>query len=204
MKTKLCLIIGMVLIMGLIVGLCGCNGKNSPEPEKYVVIMKFKQPEYKNFILANYLDGSSNLVATRFNNCGEPKGKSGSSPYWELPNDWLLVDWKWNNFPYDAGLTLLTEQTWDKLDNSGTLPLPNWPLTEPHVFQPVEKIDYVKITKLQDYVNAKYSTEVLGLSPAKDSLSICEMQDEMDRIWSILQSDLSTAIKNGDLDKLRQ
>lgn len=194
-----------LLCIGIAFVLNSCGDDYAPEPAVRAVVLKFKNPDYKNYILANYSEGSDSIVATRFNHCGEPVGRSGYSPYWDLPDNWLLVDWKWFNFPYNAGLTLLTNQTWDKYPME-TLPLPKWSVFEPHILQPVDKILYVKASYLEKYHQTTYSGEMTALMRGHlqlhDTICICERSEWADSIWTILQHDLSVVIKNGDLDKL--
>lgn len=203
-----------IMVLGLIFSFCiGCNRPGEVEYSTKVIVLKFKKPEYKNYILANYHEGADYISAARGNRCEAPTGEAGYSPYWELPDNWLLVDWKWYNFPYDAGLTLLTEQPWEKFNGGIHPPFPQWPLSEPHIFQPVEKIYYIKLDNLEKYSNASYSaemkwyiyctnneTDIIHLSDITKCL--CEMSDTMDSIWSVLQRDLSVAIENGDLEHI--
>ena len=195
--------------------LTGCErGAASPVPGVYV--LKLKQPIYKNYILANYFSGTDSICLMRARRCMEPVGQKGYSPYWELPDGWLLVDWKWLHFPYNAGLALLTEQTWDKAEyRDGMRPPQNWPISEPHILQPVEKIYYIKAGNLEKYANTKYpdllrlliwgaGLEYAGVECGTDagSTCFCEQSDLADSLWTIIQNDLSVAIENGDLKEI--
>ena len=208
MKTKLYLIMGMVLMMSMSVGLFGCKkNNNEPAPGPTVTIIKFKKTEYKNFILASYQQGDTVITFDMgANDCNGPIGKSGYLPYWDLPENWLLIDWKWKlPFPYTKDGTLLTELTWDKLEypeisNEDSTYLMLWSLEEPHLFNPVEGVLYIDQSKL-----AKYNDPV-ELRPYwtnTDSACPCEFVKFTDERWTMFQQHLSTAIKNGDLDKLR-
>lgn len=202
---SLLLMFAVTQVIGI--SLTGCKRKETPTPEPSAVIIKFKVPEYKDYILANYVEGEENIYCTRYNNCGEPIGKTGYSPYWELPGEWLLVDWKWSGFPYNAGLTLLTEQTWDKLGMAKTTGsgIPFWSLAEPHIFQPVEKILYINVFHWEKYSGAKYPDELVSAlweHKTEGEIKPCEEPEKMDGYWEILQQDLSAAIKNGDLEHI--
>lgn len=204
-KQHFNVVVMSLLCIGTFV-LNSCGEENAPAPPTHAVVLKFKNPDYKNYILATYSEGSDSIVAARFNSCGEPVGRSKYSPYWDLPDNWLLVDWKWINFPYTAGLTLLTNQTWDKYP-AETFPLPKWPVAEPHIFQPLDKILYVKASDLEKYHQKTYSYETIALMEGlfqcnNDSSRICEQSERADSIWSILYNDLSIVIKNGDINKL--
>ena len=188
----------------------GCSNRNADlQPEASAVVLKFKNPDYKNYILANYFEGKDKILGTRYNMCGEPIGNTGYSPYWELPNDWLLVDWKWRNFPYNAGLTLLTELTWDKfeIDTTVSSGIPSWPLSEPHVLQPVDKILYIKALNLESYSKTTFPNKLMAALMGKDisdEYTNCEVPEKMDSLWTILQNALSIAIENGDLEHINE
>ena len=98
-------LIAMVIIS---LSFFGCRQNEDPDPGPLAVVLKFKNPDYKNYILANYFEGEDKILGMRYYSCEEPIGQTGYSPYWELPNDWLLVDWNWQYFPYNAGLRSLT------------------------------------------------------------------------------------------------
>ena len=195
--------------------LTGCE-QNASAPPPSVTILKLKQPIYKNYILANYFSGGDSIILMRARRCEEPTGQAGYSPYWELPDGWLLVDWKWFSFPYNAGLALLTEQTWDKAEYRDGKQFPQkWPVSEPHILQPVEKIYYIKAEDLAKYANTKYPDMLVRLisgygleyggvecSTDAGSTCFCEQSDLADSLWTIVQNDLSVAIKNGDLEHI--
>ncbi|MBR6829450.1 MAG: hypothetical protein IKM83_02415 [Paludibacteraceae bacterium] len=191
-----------LMIAGIVVIFSACD-HNAVEPQAHVVMLKFKKTEYKNHILATHSEGSDYIVATRFNKCGEPCGQAGYSPYWDLPDNWLLVDWKWRNFPYTSGAVLLTERTWEEYPFE-TSPLPKWSITEPQVLQPIEKIYYIKATNLAKYNQTTYSKELLGFIEelgAGDNCA-CNRVEWADSLWSIIQLQLSSVILNKDIEKV--
>ena len=200
------------VISALIIGACmmfalnGCEDKNAL-PREQVAVLKLKKPEYKNNILAFYYNGDDSIVATRFNHCEAPVGRAGYSPYWELPDDWLLVDWKWQGFPYpDKGRNvLLVNQTWEKYP-SEAFPLPKWPVLEPYISNPIDELVWVQIPALEEYSKTQYSYElkalVLGKLHVSDTICLCEYSDRADSSWAVLQKSISDVIQNGDLMKL--
>lgn len=196
-------LIAMVIIS---LSFFGCKQNEDPDPGPLAVVLKFKNPDYKNYILANYFEGQDKILGMRYYSCEEPIGQTGYSPYWELPNDWLLVDWNWRYFPYNAGLTLLTELTWDKfeIDTTNNSGIPSWPLTEPHLFQPVEQILYINAIHLENYCGVKLPLDLIpylwGKTP--EYYSPCENPAKMDSLWTILQEKLTFAIENGDLEHI--
>ena len=97
MNKKL-IFIGLLSVMVALVNFTGCEKRGSADlPPETITIMKLKKPEYKDFIIA--YAGRDSIIAYRTNKNGLD-GRSGYSPYWELPDNWLLVDWKWNFFGY--------------------------------------------------------------------------------------------------------
>lgn len=202
-KNNILLISILSAIIGFIFSSCEEHTYAS-RPRPYVVVLKFEQPDYKNYILANYFDGDDKILGMRYNRCREAIGAAGDSPYWELPQNWLLVDWKWNGFPYNSGLCLLTELTWDKfeIDTTNISGIPSWPLTEPHLLHPVENILYVQVEYLASYLGIKYSYDVLNVVDGIYSDSLCKQCELGDSIWAILQNDLSSAIESGDLEHI--
>ena len=208
MKSKNCFM-PFLLLAAILVCFAACEKKSyDVEPPTHVTVLKFKKPEYKNYILVNSGSTDSIVVAMRFNSCEEPVGKSGYSPYWELPDDWLLVDWKWPIFPYKVGLVVLTNQTWDKYPQKEQLPLPKWSLlSEPYVRQPVEKMLHIGVEKLAEYNNVIYPDTMIGFMDngvGRDGCDICfcENSDLADSLWTVVQTHLSVVIENGDLEKL--
>ena len=199
---------------------CGCEHENpvpgsdanDPEPPLSVCVLKLAKPEYKNMILVSHFEGENFYTNLRGNKCGEPIGNSGYSPYWELPDGWLLVDWKWSGFPYVIS-AVLTEQTWDKYTWSPDN-FPKWELTEPHEDNPIAKELYVKVANLDIYSHGdkwdyKQSDMIFKIRKAQGDGFVAEGDDclckqtkTMDSIWTVLQTDLSAAIQKGDLEKI--
>ena len=202
---KLFYILSLILLLGLA---NSCN-RDSALPTPHAVVIKFKHPEYKDYILANYFKGEDFIFGMRYNRCIDPIGQAGFSPYWELPDDWLLVDWKWFSFPYDAGLVLLNELTWDKfeIDATNISGIPKWPLTEPHIIQPVEKIYYINARHLEEFSGQEVPDEIIYILLGGEEFDdcdcgLCDQPERMDRLWSILQNNLSIVINNGNLEEL--
>ncbi len=193
---------GMIMLEFLCALITGCQKDFIPGDQRIITIVKLKQVEYKYNVLANYLEGSDSIVLTRGNGCGESIGSSGYSPYWELPDNWLLVDWKWSNFPYDAGLTLLTEKRWENIDYTDNQSFAKWPISEPHISQPVEKIYYIHYHSLEKYCHSNYNNLLKDIEEkAGEDLCYCCAPDEMDKLWKKFQEDVSSLISNNELEK---
>ena len=205
--TKSIVLILLTAVSGTI--FMGCESKPEMPMVPTVTVMKFKQPEYKNYVLANCMEGDEYIGLLRNNTCDESVICSGASPYWNLQEEWLLVDWRWENFPYDAGLTLLTEQTWEKWMADTILTsrkIPAWFISKPHVLQPVEKILYIKPANLAKYLNKSYMLDdiytVIERKFIDTNTTICDHSEWGDSIWAMLQNDLSVAIENGELEHI--
>lgn len=182
------------------------KGDKGELPLDSITIVKLKQPQYKDFIIATLVPGADSITAYRTNKYGVI-GKSGFSPYWELSENWLLVDWKWpSSFPYRplADNVLLENETWDKL----TSELQKWPLETPHIAQPIESVHYLKASKLAEFLNKTYGQDVIALVMDRpcmvddDDKQKEQIISELDDVWTMFQTDLSTVINNGDLEEL--
>ena len=191
----------VLLLIATIACSCGPDPDAGPisEPKRGIYVMKLTRPEYRDLVLARR--ESSYFVRAGRTISKEPIGKSGYSPYWELPNNWLLIDWKWEYgfLPY-WDYTVLKKQTWKDLQNSPQ----KWLLTEPHTKEnPIEKNIVIGLYNLENYSNAHYGSEMTNiiLRNVPDEL-MCEMPEKMDSIWTILQAELSVAIEKGELEKI--
>ena len=187
----------------------GCKRPTLYSPGKEIIVIKFKQQEYREYILAQRLEPKDRLTAIGVNRCKDFVDQENFYPYWNLPDNWLLLDWKWFDVPHGFvtfGFVLLREQTWDKLDFSHQSQ--SWPLSEPHINNPIEAIYYINPSTLEAYSSANYDSDMEELInatwnwPMAEKLRLCEISDTMDSIWAILQNDISVAIENGDIDNL--
>lgn len=203
MKNKSMAVWLLSVVVALITFSSCEKGGNEALPSENITVMKLTKPEYKDFIIATLVNGADSIKAYRANKTGFT-GKSGYTPYWELPENWLLVDWKWLSFPFHplADNVLLENETWDKLTY-----LQKWPLETPHISQPIESVHYINVNKLAEFLDKTYESELIEHvidrpSGATDADKKEEIVQTMDDIWTILQEDLSTIIEQGNLDKL--
>ena len=137
MKPKSLFIISMLVCV-----LFGCNKpepkptpgpQGEPAPEEPWVI-KFKDPSYKNYIVANYYgDFISMGDRDYFKPDGCWKTMQGRCPYIELADDYLLLDWRWPAYWPSPVLLLVPWQ-------EQTSWLQRWDTTTAHVFQPWESL----------------------------------------------------------------
>ena len=96
--------------------------------------------------------------------------------------------------------------SWDKfeIDTTNNSGIPSWPLTEPHLFQPVEQILYINAFHLENYCGVKLPLDLISYLWGKtpEYYSPCENPAKMDSLWTILQEKLTFAIENGDLEHI--
>lgn len=196
----------LVLISTIL--LCSCENRNpevvlDPAPVAITIrVLKFKNPEYKNYILANVDPDGNGYTILRSSSCDEPIGQSGYSPYWELTNDWLLVDWKWSNYPNNYHPVLLIGEPWGSIQEANQ----TWSSDTPHIADPIDSVLNISVNALDAYFYTKGGLrygEAFYYYIYKSSIECMgDQYEEMDKVWSALQRDLSIVIENGDLEQL--
>ena len=197
-------------------------------PEQDCVrLIKFTDPSYKDYILAYAqrgpghpnATGKENVGVMRFNICVAHPGnyyapkwiydfpESHRNPYWELPNDWLLIDWRWKLFPYDRETSVIINKKWDEFYEGAW----GWPREMVIDEYPIAEWKNVNISHIAKHIEKTYSEEMIFLlneiSCAGSHLDsiygydfcLCEVPHIMDSIWTILQQDLSDYIEDGCL-----
>ena len=210
MKPKSFLVPILLLAISFVFCLSSCERENMDTANPYLVIVKFKKPEYKNYICARYNEGDSVMTLNlmdRAQLCPDAVGKSGCSPYWELPEEWLLVDWKWAQYlVYIHDVVLLTGQTWNTIEYPITTPQLTWPASISYISRPIADRKYIDIIKLEEYgATTIFENESGREIPWAENPCPCEYVEYVqnwDKIWSLVQGLLSQAIENGDLNKL--
>lgn len=198
----------ILLVFLSVILLCSCENKNhensfDPVPVSVTIkVLKFKNPEYKNYVLANISSNGNGYTILRSSSCDEPIGKSGFSPYWELSNDWLLVDWKWPGFPNNDDPVLLVDEPWGNIQSANQ----TWSSETPHIADPIDSMLNISVNELDAYFYMKGGIrygEAFYYYIYRSSIEcISNQYEEMDNVWSILQRDLSIVIENGDLEQL--
>lgn len=240
---------------------CSKNNRNLADPQPYVLIVKFKDPSYKNhLIVTDYsrnTGGGSTLM--RGNWCERTQwltfgdidadgskidGRSWDydfqerfrDPFWALPDGWYLIDWAWHGlstpYPYD-GNTVLTEVTFENYTQYG---MSEFPDSMPHIYKDRNDIFESRMIYVADlmgysYPDGKYPSYslreynkksgydtlliysnqyfyhdmLMGIRPvSKFGNCLCEIADELDGYWAVLQSQITTVINNGDLDNIKK
>lgn len=199
------------LIISTCILFLSCHNKVDHSNFYGIMLIKFKQVEYKNNVLARDTEYKDYLYPAFSMYCGGVIPQTCSTPYLDLPDGWLLLDWKWYYMEITAPCVIMTELTWEQVEFPDSILL-KFPYSEDYISDPVEKLYSIEPKTIEKYSNATYGETVYRLihdivNPhpiySYDELKgPCEQEDTMDSIWSIFQKDLAVAITNGDIDKL--
>ena len=141
-------VIFAIMLIAVFFSSCGwTNIVEDTEPRPYVLIIKFKDPAYRNNLIVSNYDDMEKLVLMRGNLCERtyfltwpslcPELNSSPDeiiawydslerirdPFWNLPQGWFLIDWAWNGlgeaYPYD-GNTILNDFTYYNYMENGS------------------------------------------------------------------------------------
>lgn len=118
-------------------------------PKPGVCVIKFKQPEYKNYIMTYSLTKDRKvltLATTHFAFPASVINMYGQSPYVELSDNYLLIDWKWGRIYYPNNEAIINEK-WTEFKDIDT----KWPVEKLYINRPVEKYYYVYTDKIKEY-----------------------------------------------------
>lgn len=112
MKSKYHLIILSLLLVG-------CNGQSLNYVEYYhTSVVKFVDPEYANYIYGttNSRDGLIKFWSGYYiDHYALDKDIAGKSPYIDLGDGYLLIDWKWAYHPLDD---IIIKKTWSEMSST--------------------------------------------------------------------------------------
>lgn len=171
MKTKI-ILLGIIVLSGFI----ACEDKpviiQTPEPGVGAIIIKFDKPEYKEHIMVyanGFGEGTTRLCSERLVLPDSVIHLCGKSPYIELPNDYLLVDWKWGRIYYSNNEAIINAK-WEELKDVDT----RWAKSEILVKHPVAEAYWVSREAMRDYNNGflKYEdTDSMLIRPISWSIS---------------------------------
>jgi len=205
MKTK-------ILLFSLITTLCAVSctypvGPGLP-PEPSVEIIKFKRPEYKDYIMTSSMSKTARALKMATSGFVLPDtvlNLYGQSPYIELVDNYLLIDWKWGRIYYNNNDGIIKEK-WTELKDIKTV----WPLDQLYVDYPVAEAYYVYVDKIKEY-NGGYleHDEVAPFMRVEDATPLFEEQKEWVMYW-LEETDsafieyaeiLSRMINEGKLEK---
>ena len=116
--------------------LISCDEQNERTPLigdpgfESLTILKFKQPEYKDYILTNRIDEYFCIhPSSKYLPDGCWENMQGKCPFHELKQGYVLVDWRWTSWftPTILFESYKTQETWNQA----------WPLDTPHDSSPI-------------------------------------------------------------------
>lgn len=150
------------------------------------------------------------------------------SPYIELTEGWYLIDWTWLNYPYD-GQIILTDITWENYDGNfyfdKSLPhITNNNFYETKFIKLTDLMEYSypngqyptyqfkahRNDGLADYYEDTVYNEYqiidkffrMNFLSVEQSCACGDQSDTLDKMWEVLRQQITTVIKNGDLENI--
>ena len=214
LKLSLCLLIMFITT--------GCPSTPPPNLSHTVRLIKFKEASDKDYILANYVPKgkystgeyaqmmSHNMCTFHpdhlyINDWNFEFPESHHLPYWELPNGWLLVDWRYHSFPHYKDQTVTLNQKWETLYEYDSWFFPKDMIRHKN---PISAWIEVDLHQLETFLDKTYSIEVLQLVnqtknswdfyDVDDGYCSCEIPEKLDSIWAGFQLDLFEFIEAGN------
>ena len=191
--------------------LSSCRYTPSPDiTEQYLEIIKFNQPEFKDYIMV-VSDGENcgNLWGVRrYDNIRSICPDSslyGRSPYLELNDDWLLINWKWGGMYYYKKDALVKYKWCDTI-----YPIhASWQDSELYACRPISEVYFLPPSNVEVYngdTTEHNFSEYARLYNQYDST----MEKHKLQLWAIAYVDsiymdfavtLNKMMSDGDLEK---
>ena len=184
----------------LLSALCiGCKERPAPEPYRNIVtVVKLKDPTWRDYIISSMYPNKSRIGAAAYNVVGD----SVRTPYRELPNDYMLVDWRWYRFPESR--PYLVFEPWE--DYTGFYYFRN-PDPVQYQLHPLQCY-FVDMAKVNAYLHApeRYQLEYsearrAHFSDIEKAIYISQAA-HMDSVWSLTQQQISIIINDGGFCKV--
>ena len=117
-----------------------------------LTILKFKKPEYKDYILTNRFDEYFCIhPSSEYLPDGCWENMQGKCPFHELKQGYVLVDWRWTSWftPTILFESYKTQETWNQA----------WPLDTPHDSSPIVEEYWITIEDFDLYTgDIKYNS----------------------------------------------
>lgn len=213
-KLSLCLLIMFITT--------GCPSTPPPNLSHTIRLIKFEEASDKDYILANYVPKGKYSTGEyarmmSHNMCTSHRHhqymevwdfnfpESHHLPYWELPNGWLLVDWRYHSFPHYKDQTVTLNQKWETLYEYDSWFFPKDMIRHKN---PISAWIEVDLHLLETFLDKTYSIEVLQLVnqtknswdfyDVDDGYCSCEIPEKLDSIWAGFQLDLFEFIEAGN------
>lgn len=226
MKTKISFVFAVVLLvaMGLIAIVTGCNNSGTQiiyRMHHGISLVRFVQPEYKNFILINEIGNTDSVGLTlkewhrHYDGWGfcPDYVDLGNTPYLELPDNYLMVDWKWEYIVWDNINGSVLFVPWDSLQTPISQKFPksigfvNNPVKDKCflAYHILDEYRGAKIKSVYDYslddekfASGYYTPCSLGIDTMKDAISQIAYYDSLQLIY---QNCITEIINSGQLEK---
>lgn len=204
MKTKHFFVVAYILCALCIIG---CNRQPYTAPyTNYVTVIKLDKPEYKQYVLA-----PENGYAGHAGFYGEANiFGDGALPYWELQDDYLLIDWRWYMFPRYQTTYYLIFEPWTAQNSYAWSEDNTWRLdTCQYIKNPIKRRYDIDITKVNEYLGTAElyqkdygETHGMHLIDTKLWEEFRTQTTHMDSVWTYTQAQLNTIIEQGKLKKM--
>lgn len=226
----------MLFVFSMSLTYISCGNVNSPEEELtiqdqlYITVVKYSNPLYKDYILAknesdiNYGDslfyacGLTNPERIAFTNWWNKHELSGKSPYIELVDNFLLLDWHWHPMLIYGGVdtynansynAVLIENKWSELKDLNQV----WSIDTPNDHNAIEKILIFKVKLLDVYRGDSgyktngwekhlYHAAMFGFRGMSDSYpnGIDEYESQIDSLQQIYVECLNNILQHNDYE----
>lgn len=204
MKTKHFFVVAYILCALCII--C-CNRQPFTNPyTNYVTVIKLEKTEYKQYVLApeSGYTGKAGFYGDA-NIFGD-----GASPYWELQDDYLLIDWRWYMFPRYQTTYYLIFEPWTAQNSYAWSENNTWRLdTCQYIKNPIKRRYDIDITKVNEYLGTAElyqkdygETHRMHLIDTKLLEEFRAQTTHMDSVWTYTQAQLNTIIEQGKLKKM--
>ena len=185
----------MAILLLICIGVVSCK-EPSPSyipPVETIVVVKFKKTEYKDYVLVNVVDlnKGDSISMTEYNSDfilpTSAVNLYGTSPYIELTNGYLLVDWKWYNFVSSSKQAIVKTKWVDLTDIHAC-----WPLSEVYIEHPIEQYCVIPIGSLEIRCDGDFHWADIDISTTPITESQWNAYSESEK------NDLQTLISHND------
>ena len=163
MKTKYIIAILLLICIGVVS--CKETSPSYIPPVETIAVVKFKKAEYKDYVLVNVVNlskGDSIGMAGYNSDFILPTSAVnlyGTSPYTELTDGYLLVDWKWYNF-VSSSKQAIVKTKWVNFTDIHTY----WPLSDIYIEYPIDQYCVIPISYLEMYCDEEFHWADIDIS----------------------------------------
>lgn len=202
-RTYFIIVANLLCLLGIV----GCNRQPFTNPyTNYVTVIKMDKPEYKQYVLApenGYVGcagfyGEANILG------------DGALPYWELQDDYLLIDWRWYMFPRYQTTYYLIFEPWTAQNSYAWSENNTWRLdTCQYIKNPIKRRYDIDMARVNEYLGSTELYQMDYWETHGEHLEGTDRFDEfraktahMDSVWIYTQNQLNTIIEQGKLKEM--